>query len=57
MCSLHTHTHTQGNNPLTIDALDKQLRYVTFEEAILCASDEALHPLLRSRYVQLMIGQ
>ena len=48
----------QGNNAHTIDALDKDgLAYVTFEEALICASDEDLHPNLRSMYVELITGR
>ena len=52
-----THTHTQGRNTNTIQALDKEFEYITFEQAIQCASNEELHPTIRSRYVELMISE
>ncbi len=47
----------KGNNAYTINALNKELEYITFEEALICVQDEELNPKLRSEYVQLIIGQ
>ena len=36
---------------------DEDLRFVTFEEVYLCAKDDKLHPTMRAKYVDLMLGQ
>ena len=36
---------------------EEDLRFVTFEEVYLCAKDDKLHPTLRAKYVDLMLGQ
>ena len=48
---------SQGNNACTIRALDKELRYITFNEALTCVKSPDLHPKLKSQYVELIIGQ
>ena len=35
----------------------QKLKYLTFEEALIGAQDSDLHPALRSKYVELIVGQ
>lgn len=34
----------------------QDLKYLTFEEALVGAKDDELHPALRSKYVELIVG-
>jgi len=47
----------EGGASATYDGDDDELRFVTFEEVFMCVSDDKLHPEIRAKYVDLMIGQ
>ena len=34
----------------------QDLNYLTFEEALIGARDDQLHPVVRSKYVELIVG-
>ena len=53
----HYYANLQGRNEFAINVITEELRYLTWEEAFLCLSNENLPDQLRAKYCSLMIGQ
>jgi len=41
---------------LGLDFILQEFNYLTFEEALIGAKDDTLHPAVRSKYVELIVG-
>jgi len=41
---------------LGLDFTSQEFNYLTFEEALIGAKDDTLHPAVRSKYVELIVG-